>query len=897
VQAARALHHAHERGIVHRDIKPGNLLVSASGKLWITDFGLARINSEAGMTMTGDLLGTVRYMAPEQALGQHVVDHRADIYSLGATLYELLALRPVFDGDDREKLLKQIALDEPKPLRASSAGMPVDLETIVTKSIAREAGERYQSAADFADDLERFLEHKPIVARPPTLLDRTTKWLQRRIALVVVTGIALVALSTVLAASMLLLKRSEFRALAALEETSELLYTTDMQLAFATFDKGWSDEVQAILDRHRPVGQAPDRRGFEWHLLQRLIEPPAAFPLAGHKGAVHELAVFPDRQRLASVGEDGTLRIWDVLGRRLLTTIPLCDKPLYSVAISPNGQYVAAGSDALYLCDLAGQTVSELYLAKTNIESIAFSPDGEELVVGSRYEDVCLLSLDGEVLECLPCASRVKTLEFIANSPLLLIPTRRSDNLGPVGVIQVWDESLSEVKQELDVTIDGATVKLGVARSSPDGRFIAAGNEYGGSAFLLDRTTRRIVAQTPAARDRLSDLAYSPDGKSIAIAFEDGRFEYLALTPDTNGIPRLDGQPIVVDSNQLEITCLRFVNPSTLVTCGLDGLIRIWDMSAGGARGLNIAEQRIHSLRFSPDGSQLACACDQQLAIIDTGSGEIAWRLSDPKEVFGEVIWAPAGDKLAVCRSTSDSVAVLCPRNHIAYTITHGSSLRDIAFSPDGSLLAVMSHKKLQLCRADGGREVFACLMPKQGTVAAFSHDGQTLAYGGRFQEIVVIGLENMQTLRKWKCSNGVHCLVFSPDDSIIATGHSDSTIRLWEALTGRLLSELVGHDRAVTSLAFSPDCRTLLSAGWDCTVRAWSVDRGTEFGVVSRHAIPATNDGRAEMSLSRDGRLLAVAFLLPLKEAPDVYLWELPATALQIPSRSRPTILTSEPH
>ena len=169
VQAARGLEHAHSLGIVHRDIKPANLLVDVRGNLWITDFGLARMQSDAGLTMTGDVIGTLRYMSPEQAMAKRaVVDHRADIYSLGVTLYELLALRPAFGGQDREELLRQVTLEEPRPPRRFNPSVPVDLETIVLKAMAKESFERYATARELADDLRRFLDFKPIKARRPT---------------------------------------------------------------------------------------------------------------------------------------------------------------------------------------------------------------------------------------------------------------------------------------------------------------------------------------------------------------------------------------------------------------------------------------------------------------------------------------------------------------------------------------------------------------------------------------------------------------------------------------------------------------------------------------------------------------------------------------------------------
>ncbi len=188
IQAAEALEHAHELGIVHRDIKPGNLLIDMRGNLWITDFGLAHCQSQVGLTMTGDVMGTLRYMSPEQALGPRAaVDHRTDIYSLGVTLYELLAGEPALPGRDRQELMRQIAFAEPRPLRRLNPAIPVELETIILRAMAKDAAERYSSARELADDLGRYLRDEPIRARRPTPVQRLRKWLRRHTRAVLVS--------------------------------------------------------------------------------------------------------------------------------------------------------------------------------------------------------------------------------------------------------------------------------------------------------------------------------------------------------------------------------------------------------------------------------------------------------------------------------------------------------------------------------------------------------------------------------------------------------------------------------------------------------------------------------------------------------------------------------------
>ena len=200
-QCAEALSYAHARGIIHRDIKPSNLLLDTNGVVWVTDFGLAKTN-DVGLTQTGDILGTIRYMSPERFKGQ--CDNRADVYSLGLTLYEMLVLKPAYESPDRLKLIDIVTKTEVTTPRSIDSRIPRDLETIVLKACDKDPKRRYQSADDLAEDLQRFLNDEPILARRASPTERVVRWSRRNpwlatamsvaaAALIAITGISMVA--------------------------------------------------------------------------------------------------------------------------------------------------------------------------------------------------------------------------------------------------------------------------------------------------------------------------------------------------------------------------------------------------------------------------------------------------------------------------------------------------------------------------------------------------------------------------------------------------------------------------------------------------------------------------------------------------------------------------------
>ncbi len=303
-QAALALEHAHAVGVVHRDVKPANLLLDPRGQLWVTDFGLAQMAGDAGLTVTGELLGTLRYASPEQVLArQGVVDQRSDVYSLGATLYELLTLRPVFEGRDRNELLRQIADDEPRPPRSLHPTVPRELETVVLKALAKEPAERYPTARALADDLQRFLDNRPVLARRPTAAERLRKLVRRHPSLVAAGVIVLALIAAGSSLSALLIHGEQERTRAE-QHNAEEAYRRERQraeeaearfrLARRSVDEMFRISEEELADRPGLEGLRKRLLGsvlayYQEFLEQRRDDPAARADLLGTKARVEKI--------------------------------------------------------------------------------------------------------------------------------------------------------------------------------------------------------------------------------------------------------------------------------------------------------------------------------------------------------------------------------------------------------------------------------------------------------------------------------------------------------------------------------------------------------------------------------------------------------------------------------
>jgi serine/threonine protein kinase len=356
VQAAEALDHAHQAGVVHRDVKPANLLVDSRGHLWVTDFGLAHVQTGASLTATGDLVGTLRYMSPEQALAKRVpLDHRTDVYSLGATLYELLTLRPPFPGIDRQELLRQIAFDEPAPPRRLERAVPAELEAVVLKALEKSPAERYGTAQELADDLRRWLENRPIRARRPSWWQVARKWARRHRGVVGSAVVALVLSVAGLSVTTVLTAQAYDRERQKAQEADEQRARAEESFRQA---RRVVDELARIGEEElagKPFAPGAGRRLLETVLdyyqefiRQRRDDPSAQKELEASRARVeailHTLQVScvsfsPDGSRLATAGYY-TVRVLDARSGQKMLVLRGHTCFVTSVCFSPDGSRI-----------------------------------------------------------------------------------------------------------------------------------------------------------------------------------------------------------------------------------------------------------------------------------------------------------------------------------------------------------------------------------------------------------------------------------------------------------------------------------------------------------------------------------------------------------------------------
>jgi WD40 repeat protein/serine/threonine protein kinase len=848
LQAAEALAYAHGRGIVHRDIKPANLLLDSTGVLWVSDFGLVKTQDPA-LTDTGDLVGTLRYMAPERFRGE--CDARADVYALGLTLYELLVLRPAFDGQDRLHLVDQIGHQEPSRPRVLDSRIPRDLETILMKAIEKEPRRRYPSAEALAGDLRRFLADEPIQARRIGPLERLGRWGRRNplvaglsAAVVLVTALGFAGVFGQMQEAkeqrdVAQQQRDEVRALN--ERLQRTLYAAHMNLAQHAWEKGDPERVRELLEQQLPKAGVNDLRGFEWYYLYRLSHA-ELLTLNGHTGGVVSVAISPDGKRLVS-GSQRAAKVWDAQSGQELFTLK-GHALVASVAFSPDGKRLASqgwagNSSAVKVWDT--QTGQELLSLKAQSDGfpgsrVVFSPDGKRLAcAGNTWDDTKKAVVAGQVkvwdaqtgqeLLSLKGHIRVGDLAFSPDGKRLASADDK--------MVKVWD---AQTGQDL-LTFKGHTGRVDSVAFSPDGRRLASSSDK--EFKVWDAQTGQELL---SLKGNSNSVVYSLDGKRLAGGQENG---WVKVWDAQTGQELLS-----LKGHSREVTSVAFsADGKRLASASYDGTVKVWDAQTNqnpltfpGA-----ATSPVASVAFSPDGKRLASGGSGRP---DSGPGVLkVWDAQTGQEIFtlkghtanvttvayspdGKRLASGAGDKMVKTWDAQTGQELLTLKGHT-------NQVHGVTYSPDGTRLASASKDNtVKVWDAQTGQELLA-LKHAEVLSVAFSPDGKRLASGsGRWSsqrdlsgDVKVWDAQTGQELLALKHA-GVLSVAFSPDGKRLASAGGPE-VNVWDGQTGEKLLSLKGHSRPVGSVAFSPDSKRLAGGGggWGMPgeVKVWDAQTGQE--------------------------------------------------------------------
>jgi WD40 repeat protein/serine/threonine protein kinase len=887
MQAAEALEHAHQQGVIHRDIKPANLMLDARGHLWVTDFGLARFGSDSGLTMSGDLLGTLRYMSPEQARARRVIiDQRTDIYSLGVTLYELLTLRPAFDGNDRGQILRQIAEEEPTPLRRLNPSLPRDLETIVRKAIDKDPAGRYTTAGELADDLRRFLESRPIKARRPSPADRAAKWTRRHKAVAVLAVLLLLLAVVGLAISNILIGRERQQtalqrdlADARAQEVDRKARSLEWELYVSRVNRAhnvWA--ANNVAEAEQLLDDCPTAlRGWEWHYVKRLCHLDLLTVYGPAQNAC-SVAFSPDGTRVATgsgggwAPRPGVLAVWDAATGRERFTRREREGGIECVAFSPNGQTIVSGDTAGNLIVWDAATGKELFKrteAGISVLSVAFSPDGRRIAAGygtfqnADVQGRCKLWDAATGAEGLTLAGPPGGVQSVTFSP---DGTRIAAS--GMRVVEIWDLATQKRVQ----TVRGHTDLVNGVAFSPNGRTLASAG-YDDSVRLWDAATGASKLVLRETTGKFQSVAFSPDGQSLAAAGEDHSIKLwnattgaelatfrghakwvmeVAFSPDGKRLASAgtDGMKIwdvrtshpaeyrfeTGDGRRFQIQGVALSPDGRLLATMARGVnfgSILWDtttdtqvLSFGAQRGYG------HGIAISPDGRRLATASEPTVRLWDAVTGREALALGGHLGHALCVAFSPDGRRLA-SGGWDGTVRLWDLATGKAALTLRGPKfeVRAVDFSRDGRRIAAASREgEVAVWEPTTGREVFSRRGPEAINGVALRSDGRLIAWAtGDLSDMNLPGdvrVHDVATGREIRTLRGhtgpVMAIAFTPDGTRLASASRDFTIKLWDVATGSEVLALRGHTGTVTSLSFSRDGSRLASGSNDFTARLW---------------------------------------------------------------------------
>jgi WD40 repeat protein/Tfp pilus assembly protein PilF len=870
---SRAMHYAHQRGILHRDLTPGNVLLTADGVPKITDFGLAKIRVGGGVqTQSGAIVGTPSYMAPEQAAGKSKdIGPAADVYALGAILYELLTGRPPFRAETPLETLLQVRSLEPVPPSQLQPKLPRDLATICLKCLQKEPAKRYASAEALAEDVRRFLDGRPIQARPVRAPERLWRWCRRNPTLAALAASVILLLGTVAVSSSVLyadaaLKKQRAEKAEAKARYEQLQAEESERKAQ---DRLWRSKLaQAHADR---FSLEAGRRQKALEALKEAVRIVRSLDLDAEQRAEH-LAELRN-EAIASLAPFDADKKGEWAARFTLRAEVGFDSKREKYAQGDNeGNVLIRGvGDGKEIDRIpAAQLLPEPDL-RPDFVGCHFSPDNSLLAIQyslppqGNYFVLWNLREHKKVIPGTPTRGQFATLAFSADSALLAAAQ-------PDGTIGVYETLQGRLKHTL-----GVELRPDQLRFHPMRKHLAVSNYFLPLVQIWDVETKEAVATFPQPHGAVG-LAWSPDGRLLAVGGQDGTITLWDVV-ERRWWAEFKGHFMTVNR-------LFFNGSSTLLFSVSFGEERtcVWDV------------KRQHQLVVLPGRGQ-SFRDDRQLVLLTGHDNFSIWELGNrgimtklPRAGL-TVDFSPDGTLLATAgdggvrlwdAGTADAVADL----HLDHCETALFRPREPDGTPGQSLLTYGKTSGLRLwpCRPDpqgaprarlvgvpqvlqrgfwGEWQQRAFQAPRHSWQrACWSSDGGFLAMlrtnkllGKESDELVLIpDPKRPAEPRVLGRSSSMNTVALSPDGQWVATGErSRNLVRVWRVSDGEVVKDIPDCYHA----AFSPDGRHLVTGGWTHYhfrhVDLWTKAHET----VDRDTDPS---GFAPLAFSADGKLLALA-------------------------------------
>jgi WD40 repeat protein len=899
-QLASALAAAHQAGVVHRDLKPRNVMIDDRQQVRLLDFGLAKSLGEGSLSMSGEITGTAHYMSPEQTLAKRVVvDHRADIWALGVILYELLTLRRPFDGKNLQQVVYEICFKEPVPIQRLNARVPRDLVTICSKALEKDPQNRYATAAEFEADLLRFLRWEPIHAKPASLLQRAVKWTHRHrteslagaAALCLALGFGAWSWWDAAAA------RTAAATKLAASERAALARDYDGAIALLLEALRLHDDPAVVerVARYRALAETAAVTAERDLAESRRLCLASAQALRSNREAALQLALEAVQRR---DGAESRSAVLHALGSGFQTTPFVIEGgATYATRWTPDGAGVLAvgsagklGKAMVWRAD--GTLQHELPGLREPVLDAAYQPHGGLLATAGVDHTVRLWRADGSPVAELPHDGIVNLLRFSATGERLLTTSYGSS--GPFAA-RVW--SVAEGRQ-LGVMAQHRR-RVVAAALSPDGRHaVSAGDR--GFVRLWDAATGTELAQLPGQPERPRALLFAPDGRTVVVGDADGRAHCYAVPSgallgslahsrqidamafDARGTRLLTGARdqtarlwrVARSDTALVATEIRtFVDHGgdlahvgfdrsgeLAVTTGADGVVRVFDTSdSPTAKGGELHRLEIgaalEEAAFAPDGKRLLVQVGSQRALI--------WHFADARGVVTlrqpgavpAVAFDRSGERVVTAGDDERLRAWHARDGRLLWsTEPLGNPLRLLDVDAAAARTAVALHDGRVALHTLADGAALSAFAAHQGRVTAlrFAAAGRLLLTAGHDRRAVVWQVDGHTPLRTFDRPNAIAAADLSPDGSLLATAEvGEAVVRLWRVADGTAAGELPAHGDAVRCLRFAPDGQRLATGGTHGT--AWSQQLDGSGRVVF-----ALGGACLQLTWSRDGQTLA---------------------------------------